>query len=57
MHTNLQVCRISTQAGTWEQVSVRGFIIFSAPQRQGEKYVFEYFSSDKVKMFLLNENV
>jgi len=41
----------------WEQGSVQGFIIFSAPQRRDEKYVFEYFSFDNVKIFLVNKNV
>jgi len=35
----------------WEQGSVQGFIIFSAPQRRGEKYMFEYFFYDNEKIF------
>jgi hypothetical protein len=49
-HAILQECGISTQAGMWEQGSVQGIVIFSAPQRRGEKYVFEYFSFNNVKI-------
>jgi hypothetical protein len=40
----------------WEQGSARGFIIFSALQRQDEKYFFEYFSFHNVKILLVNKN-
>jgi hypothetical protein len=40
----------------WEQGSVQGFIIFSA-QEGGVKTVFEYFTFDNVKIFLVNKNV
>jgi hypothetical protein len=40
-----------------ETRAVKGFIIFSAPQRRGEKYVFEYFCVDNVKIFIVNRNV
>jgi hypothetical protein len=35
----------------WDHGTVQGYIIFSDPQRWGEKYVFEYFSFDNVKIF------
>jgi hypothetical protein len=41
---NLLDCEISTWAGMCEQGSVQGFIIFSGPQKQHEKYVSEYLS-------------
>jgi hypothetical protein len=49
-HTDLQDCAISTWAGMWEQGSVQGFIIFSAPQWQGEKNMFEYFFFSKTSV-------
>jgi hypothetical protein len=45
--------RISARAGVWEQGSVQRYIIISAPQWWGEKYVFEYFFFDNVKIFHL----
>jgi hypothetical protein len=43
-YTNHQEREISTREGMWEQGSVQGFLIFSAPQTRGEKCVFEYLS-------------
>jgi hypothetical protein len=34
----------------WKQGSVQGFIIFSASQMRGKKYVLEYFSFRKTSM-------
>jgi hypothetical protein len=39
------------QAGMWEQGSVQGFIIFSAPQMRDEN-IYEYLPFDNVKVFL-----
>jgi hypothetical protein len=53
-YINLKECGISTRAGMWEEGSVQRFIIFSAPQRREEKYVFQCFSFGNVKIFSIN---